>query len=344
MRRGIEPHVLLGLDVGGTKTEAVALSLRDGRHCRHVLGGSNYQGKGIRKASEVWSEAVCRCLSSLGADTGELAAAGLGVAGLDRPRDEAVIRPEFEKILDGIPFLLVNDLFLVVRAGTPDGVGVAVISGTGCNAGGVAADGRRFRVGGIGPEFGDLGSATDIGVEALRKAFRALDGRGPETLLGERIRTRLGLERLDDIVDFFLADGPALQGGERLDAGLLAPLVFETAAEGDRQAIAVLEWAGRELGLSVRAVARRLFGNGEPFRMVMGGSVLQRGKGPHLADALLADVEAEFPQVVPVVLGFRPVSGAVRYALDLYEEAKGDRASAGARCAMVDAALSPPEE
>jgi len=337
--RGNQPHVLLGLDVGGTKTEVVAISLADGRHCRHLLGGSNYQGMGIRRASEVWREAVEKCLVSLSAKREELAAAGLGVAGLDRPRDEAVIRPEFERLLGSVPFTLVNDLFLVLRAGTPDGAGVAVISGTGCNAGGVARNGKRFRVGGIGPDFGDLGSATDIGVEALRKAFRAQDGREPATALAEMIRTRLGLERLDDIVDFFIADGPELPGSGRLDAGLLAPLVFEAAAAGDGQAGAILEWAGRELGLSARAVARRLFEAQEPFPLVMGGSVLQHGRSSHLVDALLADVRAEFPGVQPVVLRFRPVSGAVRYALDLVEGEDGTARSA--RCALVDGVFAP---
>ncbi len=343
MSRTNEPHVLLGLDVGGTKTEAVAVSLRDGRHCRQLLEGSNYQGRGIRRAAEVWSEAIEKCLAPWAGRITEVAAAGLGVAGLDRPRDEAVIRPELEKILGSVPFVLVNDLFLVLRAGTPDGVGVAVISGTGCNAGGVAADGRRFRVGGIGPDFGDLGSATDIGIEALRKAFRALDGRDPPTVLGEIIRSRLGLERLDDIVDFFLADGPEIPGGGRMDAGLLAPLVFQAAGAGDAPAAAILEWAGKELGLAVRAVARRLFERAEPFRLVMGGSVLQRGQSPHLNDALLADVRAEFPSVVPVVLGWRPVSGAVRYALDLFEGARRNEAARAARCALVDGVFSPLE-
>jgi len=318
-----EGHVLIGIDGGGTKTECCALSLRSGTHCRLVGGGSNYQGTGIARARAVWKDLVERSLAHLDAGPEHLAAAGLGIAGLDRPKDDAVIRTAFSEILGEVPFELVNDAYLALRAGTVDGVGVAVVSGTGCNAMGTARDGRRFRVGGIGPEFGDLGSASDIGVEALRAAFRAQDDRGPPTVLATRLESRLGLERLDDLVDFFLADNET--SGE-FTMGMVAPLVFQAAAEGDGEAVRILRWAGRELGLSARAVARNLFSPDVEFFLVLGGSVLQKGLTSHVVDALVGDVRVEFPKVMPVVLESPPVAGAVRYALDLLTSAAGDQA------------------
>jgi N-acetylglucosamine kinase-like BadF-type ATPase len=190
-------------------------------------------------------------------------------------------------------------------------VGIAVVSGTGANAMGMNAAGKRFRIGGFGPDFGDLGGGTDIGIEALRKAFRSLDGRDQPTLLADLIRQRLRLERLDDLLDL-LEPGH----GRGFSPALLAPIVFEAAAHWDRAALSILEGAGRELGIAARAVARELFSPDERFVLVMGGSVLQKGKVPVMRDRLRAEVAAEFPHAQPRVLDWKPVAGAVLYALD----------------------------
>jgi N-acetylglucosamine kinase-like BadF-type ATPase len=317
--------ILLGIDAGGTKTECVALRVGDGCGSVALGPGSNYQSTGIAAAEATWRELIGRCAAELGATGPQaVAAAGLGIAGFDRPKDEAAIRSAFQRIFPHAPPMeLVNDAYLVLRAGTDDGIGVAVISGTGCNAMGTAPDGRRFRVGGIGPEFGYLGSASDIGVEALRAAFRSQDDRGPQTALVEMLVSRLALDRLDDLVDWFIADeAPPEEAGEKaFHTGMLAPLVFEAAAAGDPVSIAILEWAGRELGLSTRAVARNLFARDAAFPLVMGGSVLQKGRTGHLREALIADVCNEFPRVEPRVLGVRPAAGALLYAWDRFRAA-----------------------
>jgi N-acetylglucosamine kinase-like BadF-type ATPase len=313
------PTILVAIDAGGTKTECVALRVEDGVAARAAGPGSNYQGTGIAAAQTTWNHLTTICCEQLGVTSADVVAAGLGIAGLDRPKDRVTIGASFASIWPHGPALeLVNDADLALRAGAPGGVGVAVVSGTGCNAMGMAADGGRFRVGGIGPEFGDLGSASDIGIEALRAAFRSQDDRGPATSLVPMIMTRLQLERLDDLVDFFLVDREEDGDGGEFDSGKLAPLVFEAAGQGDAVSIGILEWAGRELGLSARAVARNLFGAADAFPLVLGGSVLQKGATDHLMTALLTDVHTEFPDASPVVLDVPPVAGALLLARDRY--------------------------
>lgn len=306
--------ILLGMDAGGTKTECVGLSLVDGRVHSVVGKGSNWQGVGREAAEEVWREVIAELLERLGASVGDVVAAGLGIAGFDRPKDEAMIKEGFDRVLPGVPRELDNDTYLILRAGSEDGVGVAVVSGTGANAVGCGRDGTRFRVGGLGSDFGDLGSASDIGVMGLRAAMRSLDGRGPKTLLSELITERLGLERLDDVADFFVADGKR----EEFHPGMLAPFVFEAAGLGDQVCVEVLRWAGRELAVSARAVARRLFAREECFPLVLGGSVLQKGSTSHVVGALMEEMGLEFPNFRGCVLQERPVAGALFYALDRY--------------------------
>jgi glucosamine kinase len=323
----MDPEILIGIDAGGTKTECLAIRVADAALTRALGPGSNYQSTGIAAAENTWRHLSQMCCERLGAAdaVSSVVAAGLGIAGLDRPKDRETIEAAFQRIWPhGPTWELVNDADLVLRAGAPAGVGVAVISGTGCNAMGQGASGQRFRVGGIGPEFGDLGSASDIGVEALKAAFRAADGRGPETLLVQQLMAQFHLERLDDLVDFFLADNEtSSEIGDEFNSGHLAPMVFDAAGEGDAVAIGILEWAGRELGLSARAVARRLFAPAEAFPFVMGGSVLQKGATTHLKDSLLDDVHSEFPGAAPVVLALPPVTGALLLALDRFRGLSG---------------------
>lgn len=307
-------RLLLGIDAGGTKTECTLISLPDGRVSRRWGDPSNYQGVGIVAATRVWMDLVNACLADLGHSLQEISGAGLGIAGLDRPKDEARIAGAFDKVLTGIPRVLVNDAYLVLRAGTPDGVGVTAISGTGTNAMGEGYDGRRYRVNGLGPDFGDLGSATDIGAEAVRRAFRSLDGREHSTQLVQKIAQALHLEELTDLVDLMLFDCP---NPAEYHPGYLAPLVFQAAAEGDAVAADILRWAGEELGLAALAVARQLFLPQQAFPVVLGGSVLQKGRSPFMLDPLMARVRSEYPGATALVLSARPVLGAARYALDV---------------------------
>ncbi len=312
---------VLGIDGGGTKTAAVLASLEGEVLAEATRGPSNWQAVGRRSArhvlGELWEE-----LARVGH---EVVAVAWGLSGLDRPKDEVVLRAIVEEIHGSeLPYVLVNDTFLILRAGTEDGVGVAVVSGTGSNCVAVGPGGRRVRIGGLGGEFGDDGSASDIGADGLRAAFRGEDGRAPATSLTARIKERFGLERLDDVIDRFIADAR-----QRLSIGALAPLVFEESAAGDAVSRGILEHAGRELGLSARVLAARLFEAEEAFPLVMGGAVLQRGADDAMRRALVEEVRGDFPAVRPVVLEAAPVQGAVELAVDAWREVAGAEESEG---------------
>lgn len=307
-------RLLLGIDAGGTKTECTLISLPDGGVVRRLGEPSNYQAVGIVEATRVWRNLIEECCVEMAVVPQALSGAGLGIAGLDRPRDEARIVAAFDSLLPATPRVLVNDAYLVLRAGTADGVGVTAISGTGANAMGESSDARRCRVNGLGPDFGDLGSASDIGAEAVRRAFRSLDGREQHTQLVQRIAQALHLNDLTDLVDLMLFDCPNPAGYR---PGYLAPLVFQAANDGDAVAADILRWAGDELGLAALAVARKLFLPEQVFPVVLGGSVLQKGRSPFMLEPLMARIHSSFPLAKAVVLTARPVLGAVRYALDV---------------------------
>lgn len=306
------PLAVIGVDAGGTKT-AGALALADGTVIARSLDGpGNYQATGLAGAETTYRRVLGPLCAAAERRGLHLAAAAFGLSGLDRPRDAERLGPMVRGLLPvAVDILLVNDTFIILRAGSPGGFGVAVVSGTGSNCVAVGRDGRQERIGGLGGEFGDDGSADFIGRMGLRAAFRGLDGRGPRTALTEQVIATCGLVRLDDIIDRFIADA-----GEPLSIGLLAPIVFESARAGDAVARQVLVAAGEELGLCAALLAGRLFQADDRFPLVLGGSVLQKGAVDAMERALVARVHRDFPLAEPITLAEPPLHGAVLLALD----------------------------
>lgn len=306
-------HAVIGVDVGGTKIAGV-LVLADGTVvARSRAGAGNYQETGIDVAAARYHDVCGSLLAAASAESLTVSASAWGLSGWDRPRDEEVLLPTLRQAdgLDDSARLARNDAFLILRSGADAGRGVAVVSGTGSNCVAIGDDGAPHRIGGLAYEFGDGGSGSDIGREGLRAAFRGADGRAAETLLTSLLRDRYQLARLDDVVGHFIADAV-----QPLSESLLAPMVFDAATLGDPVATAILQDAGRELALSARTLARRLFSSETRFPLVLGGSVLQRAANPVMREALITAVHTEFPNADAVTPAEPPVHGAALLALD----------------------------
>ncbi len=131
--------------------------------------------------------------------------------------------------------------------------GVVVIAGGGSIAYGRLDDGREIRVGGWGYLLGEEGSGYWIGLEAIRLAFRAFDGRGEPTELLARVPAHL---RVADLME--LHRKVYAHEISRGDIASLSAVVTEAARAGDAVAVGVLAHAGRELGQAALAVIDRL--------------------------------------------------------------------------------------
>jgi len=179
------PRFLLAVEGGGSKTTALLTDL-DGKNVGRGFGpGSNPHSVGFESAQKAVAMAIDGALinatgrlpeGSSWRETG-LAAACFGLAGIDGPEDEAQLTAWVRTEAIAERFVVVNDSELVVAAGTPDGWGVALISGAGSVCLGRSPQGRTVRVGGWGHLLGDEGSGYRMALEALRLAVvGALDG------------------------------------------------------------------------------------------------------------------------------------------------------------------------
>ena len=123
---------------------------------------------------------------------------------------------------------MVNDAFVALRAGANQPWGVVVVAGSGTVVAGRDPAGETFRTLGLGPIFGDFGSATDIAEDAMHAVAEDFTGLGPRTSLGRLFCAQAGAGSPDGLLERFSRHPEQL---DRID--LFAPLVFEAAEAGD---------------------------------------------------------------------------------------------------------------
>jgi len=302
-------ELLLGLDGGGSKTLALLADAAGRIIGRGSAGASNYQNIGATAAWAALDAAIAAAFAAAGLPPGNVAAVGLGLAGVDRPEDRALFEGWAAGRFGGAPVVIANDAELVLAAGTPDGWGIALISGTGSIVFGRSPRGEMARAGGWGHIMGDEGSGYAIGVEALRAVMRAYDGRGQATALTDAVLAHWSLETPTDLVGrvYRESDGTA-------EIATLAALVDAAAGGGDAVAAAILGAAGRELALTVQAVVRRLALPMPAPCALAGGAIV---KGRAVRAAFQAALDAAGLHLDPITPVTEPAQGAIRLAANL---------------------------
>ena len=296
---------VLGVDAGGTKTVAL-LADESGQ----ILGEARAGGANLQTHGELEVEKVLHDLIERAAGERALSAVCLGMAGVDRPQDEAVLRGMLRRMGHRVGVRVVNDAVIALVAGAPGRVGLVVLAGTGSIAYGADGQGRTARSGGLGWLLADEGSAQWIGREALRSAVRAADGRGPETALMALVFEAMKVESLSELV-------PAVyeRSVRPSELGRLAWTVEAGAKQHDAVAAGVLDAAASELALAARAVYRHLVFLTGPVPVVLAGGAFRACPGlvPRIAARL------DIPAAETTQLTAEPAAGAVALARDLLD-------------------------
>ncbi len=300
-----QPHVL-GIDAGGTKTVCLLADL-EGR----IVAQARGPGANLQAAGELEVEKTLHSVMDAAIGDRKIipSAICLGIAGVDRDDDVAVIRGILRRLGSMARTLVVNDALVALVAGTNYGPGVVVIAGTGSIAYGCNADGFAARAGGWGYVLGDEGSGYWIGRRALRAVVREADRRGRATSLTGHVLRHFGIEKPQELVRVIYHQNlkPVAIAG-------LASCVQRAHDEGDEEARQILLGAANELVSSARSVMTRLQMEHDAFTIVLAGGIFQAV--PWLA----GELEKRLPQIAPQaavrVLEVEPAVGAVRLAID----------------------------
>jgi len=306
--------LLLGIDGGGSKTLALIADESGNVIGRGSAESSNYHSVGREKALESLDNAIRFAFESAKLSRRNFHAACLGLSGVDRPQDRAVIESWAKENLPNTPTKIVNDAELVLAAGTPDGWGVALICGTGSIVYGRNKNGETTRAGGWGYLLGDEGSGYRIGLTALQAIVRSHDGRDEKTTLNQLILNHLSLSSPVDLIKYIYRERVPTA-----EIAALASIVEEAAESGDGVATKILQAAAHELSLAVNSTVRRLRMTGA-IPCAQAGGVITRGK--MIAAMFLESAHAMGLALHPIQPVLEPAQGAIRLAIQTSEVLK----------------------
>lgn len=244
----------LGIDAGGSKTEALLAELSHGQPTiigTGITGPANLRSVGREKAREALTEAFDQATAIAGLERVRLSSICVAAAGAGREAERKILQ---DWAADKAATVLVtHDAHAVLVAGCDSGSGIALIAGTGSLAFGRDPFGNEARAGGWGHLFGDEGSGYALGVACLRAVARACDGRGPETSLMNALFERLRIQTSDELVAA-VYDHPL----NKHELARLAVDVVCQAELGDAVACQLVEQSARDLAEMVRAVLQKL--------------------------------------------------------------------------------------
>jgi N-acetylglucosamine kinase-like BadF-type ATPase len=294
--------LIVGMDAGGTKTRAFAVTRGGEIVGRGAGGGANLLSSPDPQGSI--AAALREALAGRVPDAVVLACAG-GEREAERARGRAIL----EALLGpAVAVGVTHDAKAALYAGNPAGCGVVLVSGTGSIAYGRNDQGAEARCGGWGHLVGDEGSAVWIGQEGLRAASYDHDGRGSPTTITRHLLDDLGVIDFNGVL-------PLLYGRPHPSPAILASTraVARAFAEHDGIAVNIVQRGSRLLAGMAATVARELLLEGGPVYLAGGAFENVRP----LEKAVRTELLSVLPRAAVEPVGEEPALGAARLAAAL---------------------------
>ncbi|HEX9435815.1 MAG TPA: BadF/BadG/BcrA/BcrD ATPase family protein [Candidatus Limnocylindria bacterium] len=294
--------VVAGIDAGGTKTRAFVVT-RGGEIVGRGAGG----GGNLLSSPDPQGSIAAALRAALAGR--KPSAVVLSCAGGDRPSARERGRAILVALLgSNVPVDVTHDAQAALYAGNPQGCGVVLIAGTGSIAYGRNGEGDEERAGGWGHLIGDEGSAVWIGLEGLRAAAHAVDGRGAPTAIAQHVVRELGVAELMDVL-------PLLYGQPHPAPAIVASAraVGMAASANDAIAVGILRRGGNALARAATVVAVSL-GLADGPVYLAGGAFEQL---PALVGHVRSELLTMLPRAAVEAVREEPAMGAARLAARL---------------------------
>ncbi len=294
--------LVLGVDGGGTKTHAV-ITDETGRTLGEGFGGpTNIDDHDLETATANLEHAVNEARANAKLETKPFDAAFLGVAGVVCEADRGILRELAHRLELTSPERLGvdHDARVALAGGLSGRPGLVLIAGTGSACFGINATGERHLAGGWGHLLADEGSGYWLGLQALRAAVHAFDGRGQRTALEQQALAFLEVRAPEDIMHRLYVVGLS-----RTELAAFSPITLELAISGDLVARDIVERGAEALAETVEAAARRL--NLSAPEMATVGGVLG---SEVMLEPLRSQLMARLPEMRLVAAEQSPAHGA----------------------------------
>jgi N-acetylglucosamine kinase-like BadF-type ATPase len=304
----------LGIDGGGTKTSFVLINDTNYTITTALLPSCSPAQYGFDGFEKIITEGVNSALKDAGAEMASIKAACLGVPGFTESIEgDEIILGIVSRVFGGVPWKCVNDVEVGWAGSLGLKPGINIVAGTGAIAFGRDSSGNTARSSGWGEFFGDEGSCHWLGIKALQYFSKQADGRLPKGALYDLMKSRIGIERDLDFMEYFEKN----LMGKRDKIAKLQIILCDAAEAGDKTAVQAYNLAAQELTEAVSAVVNALkFSDG--IDVSYSGGAFKAGKlilNP-LKDQLSA-ISMDLTLKQPLL---SPVSGAVLLAAENAQE------------------------
>lgn len=319
----MKKQYVLGVDGGNTKTHYFLYDV-NGNYvdclcagtCSHESLPDSFEG-----ARREIGNRTAELFTRNGIASKDIVFAAFGLAGADFDWQKRKLSALVEN-LGFKHYVLDNDGFLALKAGSESGIGVGSINGTGTVTVGVNEKGERIQVGGIGEISGDKAGAVYIATRGVRAVYDALYRAGKSTLLKDFLfkEFSIGGER-----DFAFTATKILHSKEGIYTVNL--LMEKAERQGDEAIISILSEIGVELASSVIGCIEQLHFR-ECVEIVLAGSVWVKGKFEAMDRAFKESITSR--SKAPVIirkLKQPPAIGAVIWALEEYRKKYNNNAA-----------------
>lgn len=301
-------HYFLGSDLGATKTHTLLVDETGRALGFGESGPANHEDVGYDGMFDSMQSGIEQALRTSGLEKTDIRGAGYGVAGYDWPSEIPATAAVIDRLDLPGPYKFVNDAVLGLVAGSDEGWGVVVVSGTGSNCRGWDREHQREgRVTGHGVLMGEGAGGSELMHRCMQIVGYSWSKRLPKTALADAIVAYAGAKDLEDLMRGYTTYEYRV-GAEA------ARIVFQVAEQGDEIARDLLLWAGTELGEMANAVIRQLAFENLAFDVVMTGSMFDGGI--RLIDPMRETIRKVAPRARLMRLNAPPVIGAVMLGME----------------------------
>lgn len=258
---------IIGVDGGGTKTEAIAYS-QEGKELGRGYAGFGNVLLGFQEAYENIELSLKNCIKSVEGvyHEADCAFIYLGLAGIEVGNAKAKIQKALEDNLH-VPIKAVNDAEIALAALLKGEDGILTISGTGSISYGLHK-GIVGRAGGWGHLLGDEGSGYNIAIKGFKNMIMEEEYNLPYSSLTTAFMNKLGINNVEDISSFIYSSNKG-------EIAAFVPIVVSQAEAGDEIAKGILLQAGKDLALMTYILYKKLNFNDEVFVGIK-GSILTK--------------------------------------------------------------------
>ncbi|MCL1948786.1 MAG: hypothetical protein FWF59_03550 [Turicibacter sp.] len=285
---------IIGVDAGGTKTEAIAYDRKGCELARFSSGFGNLlvdAGLAMKHIQEV----IEGCQNQLLGQSCDFICLGIaGIeAGIHREAVEIMLKPL------SIPFTLINDAQLAHGALLEGKDGILAISGTGSVAYGKQGA-ETGMTGGWGHLLGDEGSGYWIAIAAIKSMIAREETGQPLGILGQNILAHLGISGVSQLKKM-------VYQGTKGEIAALVPVIVAAAKSGDGEAQGILSAAGMHLGEMVLRLAR-LLKMPPDLKIAAKGSILMQIEA--VKGAFKTTIQREIPDAAFIFEDIHSAKGA----------------------------------